>query len=490
MIDKIDRDELNKCRFHEFKKFEELDPKNKKTTKFNGVELTCYLAEHNGGWNDNLYAVVKAKVAGKPCFVTIQNEWDLFTCRATYIINEPSVVPVLRLFTDKLPLEIREKFPLLNASITYGSKTYEGYKGLENPNRFGPDWKDMSIYICTPYHNSCPLKEGGLYKEQCELILYYMSYVSQIEQECVNFSNTKLYAILRRKLKDERKRRMEERKKHETERTLVTLGILAWKVYRLANGFGGNEGGADANIDFNTLDFSQIDISNLDGNLELSDYLASPVDDNFLTALDGGNVSDMSSVTIPPTGDVSNVVPGINDISNQTNVGTNTDAGSALNPTPFDSGMPISDSIGKVSYNTQPDGTVIVTDIFGGQHHYMSMEQASACTDFVSGMPSNQFSSMPSASTTSNTNDNYNPRDDYSARPFEDSKHDQIVFDEQKRLQEDAVSKYKDAISNGNVEEAGKWEKIALDAERSKQAHSKFYPTYGLDDRTLAGLDS
>lgn len=144
----------------------------------------------------------------------------------------------------------------------------------------------------------------------------------------------------------------------------------------------------------------------------------------------------------------------------------------------------------QVSYDQQPDGTVIVTDVAGCKHLYMSMEQANACTDFISGMPRDAFSSMPSPSSAEySKGGDYNPRDDYSAMPFCDSKHDQIVYEEQKHIQEDAVNKYKEALAKGDVEEAGKWEKVAIDAEYSKQAHTKFYPTYGLDARTLAGLD-
>lgn len=158
------------------------------------------------------------------------------------------------------------------------------------------------------------------------------------------------------------------------------------------------------------------------------------------------------------------------------------------NPVGFENPQ-LTETVGKVSYDSQPDGTVIVTDIFGGKHSYMSMEQAQANTDILSGMPCKQFSSMPSPGSIVHSSDNTNPKDDYSARPFEDSKHDQIVFEEQKRIQQEAVENYKEAISKGDVEEARKWEKIAIDAEYSKQAHSKFYPTYGLDVRTLSGLD-
>lgn len=159
------------------------------------------------------------------------------------------------------------------------------------------------------------------------------------------------------------------------------------------------------------------------------------------------------------------------------------------NGTLMDAGIaPLSGSFGQVLFNSQPDGTVVVTDIFGGEHTYMSLDQAYANTDILSGMPCDQFSSNQSQPVETSGED-YNPRDDYSARPFEDSKHDQIVYEEQLLIQQDAVKKYKEAMAKGDLDEAGKWEKIAIDAEYSKQAHRKFYTTYGLDARKLAGLD-
>lgn len=37
-------------------------------------------------------------------------------------------------------------------------------------------------------------------------------------------------------------------------------------------------------------------------------------------------------------------------------------------------------------FENDPNGGVIVTDIFGGEHHYMNMEQAQTLTDFMSGL--------------------------------------------------------------------------------------------------------
>lgn len=42
---------------------------------------------------------------------------------------------------------------------------------------------------------------------------------------------------------------------------------------------------------------------------------------------------------------------------------------------------------GKISFDTDPCGGVIVTDIFGGKHHYSDMDQAVYLTDALSGMP-------------------------------------------------------------------------------------------------------
>lgn len=42
-------------------------------------------------------------------------------------------------------------------------------------------------------------------------------------------------------------------------------------------------------------------------------------------------------------------------------------------------------------FENDPNGGVIVTDIFGGEHHYMNMEQAQTLTDFMSGLPMPQI---------------------------------------------------------------------------------------------------
>lgn len=36
-------------------------------------------------------------------------------------------------------------------------------------------------------------------------------------------------------------------------------------------------------------------------------------------------------------------------------------------------------------FENDPSGGVIVTDIFGGEHHFLNMEQAQTLTDFMSG---------------------------------------------------------------------------------------------------------
>lgn len=38
-------------------------------------------------------------------------------------------------------------------------------------------------------------------------------------------------------------------------------------------------------------------------------------------------------------------------------------------------------------FENDPSGGVIVTDIFGGEHHFLNMEQAQTLTDFMSGLP-------------------------------------------------------------------------------------------------------
>ncbi len=54
------------------------------------------------------------------------------------------------------------------------------------------------------------------------------------------------------------------------------------------------------------------------------------------------------------------------------------------------------------TYENDPNSGVIVTDIFGGKHHYMDMEQAQTLTDFFSGLPIQTMSTTPSHSNTHN----------------------------------------------------------------------------------------
>lgn len=54
------------------------------------------------------------------------------------------------------------------------------------------------------------------------------------------------------------------------------------------------------------------------------------------------------------------------------------------------------------TYENDPNGGVIVTDIFGGKHHYMDMEQAQTLTDFFSGLPIHTSDTTPSFDGTSN----------------------------------------------------------------------------------------
>ena len=60
-------------------------------------------------------------------------------------------------------------------------------------------------------------------------------------------------------------------------------------------------------------------------------------------------------------------------------------------------------------YINDPNGGVIVIDIFGGEHHYMDMNQAQLLTDMFSGLPSSSFTPMPQ--TTCGEKDCHLPTD-------------------------------------------------------------------------------
>lgn len=424
MKEKLERDELSKCTFHEFKAFEELDPKVIKTKKYKDVKLYYYLDEHYGWFNDNLYAVVKAYIFGKPCYITIKNEHNLFSIDAEYHINEPSLAKANIFFNDKLPEPIRQKFPFLS-SMNSPYKGLENYAFLDN---------GAGLFFSTATHNNCPLKEEKLYTEQCDLILKYLMHVCFIEREYNRFRNTKIYAILHKQYLLERKKQREAAKKNENKMTAVRMGLLAWRIYRLANGIGGNDGtdsaiGADVNLDLSSLDLSQASLTGIDNNPNFADFLTTPADSQFIATLDNTDFN---------TDNINNV---------------------ALSPEQFQQQPAF------CGHATSYKDDFMFQSLFGNSP---TVDQPFSSVDFSNG--GNNITS------------------DFAAAPFENSKADIEKFSNCCSIQDDAVSKYKDAMKSGNLSEASKWESIAIDAEYGKQASNKFYTTFGLDAKTLAGL--
>ena len=85
-------------------------------------------------------------------------------------------------------------------------------------------------------------------------------------------------------------------------------------------------------------------------------------------------------------------------------------------------------------FENDPNGGVTVTDIFGGKHHYMDMEQAQALTDFMSGLPVSTPIVTPSADITPDItpDEGHLPTDIHT--PTDLSFYDDKLLDAQHRL--------------------------------------------------------
>lgn len=131
------------------------------------------------------------------------------------------------------------------------------------------------------------------------------------------------------------------------------------------------------------------------------------------------------------------------------------------------------------TYETDEAGGVTVTDIFGGTHHYSSMEEANLLTDFMSGLPTSEFGGTPPAHHgDADDTDHHDPSFSGSeVKSVEQMKLDKS--EEIESIRDAAVQHYKDAKARGDIEEMLKWE-----AEANKQ-QGRLYdhwgtPTYGL----------
>lgn len=80
-------------------------------------------------------------------------------------------------------------------------------------------------------------------------------------------------------------------------------------------------------------------------------------------------------------------------------------------------------------FENDPNGGVVVTDIFGGEHHYMNMEQAQTLTDFMSGLP---IATNPTSISDSPSNAGHFPTDIHT--PNDLSFYDGKLQDAQHRL--------------------------------------------------------
>lgn len=101
------------------------------------------------------------------------------------------------------------------------------------------------------------------------------------------------------------------------------------------------------------------------------------------------------------------------------------------------------------TYENDPNGGVIVTDIFGGKHHYMDMEQAQTLTDFFSGLPIHTMDSTPTHDSCSN--DEHLPTDIHT--PNDLTFYDDKIEEAQRKL-DDAIEDASRATNARELEDA------------------------------------
>lgn len=120
-------------------------------------------------------------------------------------------------------------------------------------------------------------------------------------------------------------------------------------------------------------------------------------------------------------------------------------------------------------YDEGPGGVVIVTDIFGGQHTYMNMDCALACTDIFSGAPNQDYLNfgVSDASVDTSPADSSEPERPQ-LDPYFQAMADKLDKSNELEGQRDyAVEQYKDAKSRHDYDAMAKWANTANDFQTS-----------------------
>lgn len=109
--------------------------------------------------------------------------------------------------------------------------------------------------------------------------------------------------------------------------------------------------------------------------------------------------------------------------------------------------------------NNLNNGGVIVTDIFGGKHHYVSMEEANNSVDIMSGLQMN----IPSMQSSLSNNE-------HESTPSDMQSLAQMKLDRSEELEHErdiAVEKYHEVMRCDDLDEALKWQDKATDKQES-----------------------
>jgi len=434
------KDDFYKCSFHHF----EHDSELKNVRKYKNVKL--YFRIGTSGLFDDKYAVVKVVVDKKPCYLKIDNSGGILCpLEADFSTTVKSMANWEIFFNKNLPAPIRAKYPKLNNLVE--NPLYE-FEGMQTHSIYTEEG-DYNECLFSALFTKHPIKGENFTDEQCELIIRYIYYIRDIELEYLWFQSTRIFKFLRRSYKENKKRRKETaNQSNDTVISLTAIGLLAFRIYRICNGLGdGDLGNILPGIDIGSdnFDFSQVNLPESSQNTLFMDYLTAPIDNTT-------------------------TVPAINNPT--TNIGFN-GSGSQAMPS---FGSKYSDDI-----MFQQTGLANLPSI---DEAWASGQITDEQYKFLESIyPSHGNNTSLGLNTTTE-----NITSDYAAEPFQNSKADQQKFDEYCSIQEDAVNKYNEAIKKGDLSEAAKWDKIAVDAEYGKQTTNKFYTTYGVDVRTAAGL--
>lgn len=259
---------------------------------YNGVNILIGQETVNGFFHDDTRFAAKIFINKEPCTMIIYCNHGLFGDETNYYIGSRVLRQCDLIFTDKLPLKIRERYPFLNDMLIEHFKRrigqYTPVKGLEwaFSSRYDETTKPFRFLACD-YDKKTPLAISNDKIEERHLKFIYDSiyYVKSVEIEYSAFKRSRFGKAL-----------LDARRKRESEFGLKDIMNIVRIVVKLSVIAGDIPSGNNA-PDFSSLDLPDgIDnggdmMSQLDDNPSLVDYLTMPNDQPDFQGSDGGDIS-------------------------------------------------------------------------------------------------------------------------------------------------------------------------------------------------------